>query len=302
MSLVSRFVELFRRLPAIGSFAAEMAFYFALSLVPILGLTAAAAVAWLPPEVGRPLADSVIRNLAPEAGLDAAAISGWVGSVRALGLARGRCLARRLERVPVHGRVREGTGKAGRRRARGLASPASVDRECHVPPVGVDAGPAPALLSSSCIAPPLEETLDQGGWVARGTLSAQGLSRTMAALVLLLVIALTYRAIPGTQARGWRLWLVSGLAAGGWIAAGWVVTRLLPSLLQGQTLYGALGTFVLFLLWSYVNAWVLLFCGQLPACCCARWRPRRTPVTPADRQAGVPCPPGATGDKREPPG
>ena len=27
---------------------------------------------------------------------------------------------------------------------------------------------------------------------------------------------------------------------------------------------GALGTFVLFLLWSYVNAWVLLFCGQLP--------------------------------------
>jgi len=44
MFLVSRIVELLRRLPATGSFAAGMAFYFALSLVPFLGLTAAAAV------------------------------------------------------------------------------------------------------------------------------------------------------------------------------------------------------------------------------------------------------------------
>jgi predicted alternative tryptophan synthase beta-subunit len=44
MSTASRIVELLRRLSATGSFAAEMAFYFALSLVPILGLSAAAAV------------------------------------------------------------------------------------------------------------------------------------------------------------------------------------------------------------------------------------------------------------------
>ena len=44
MSTASRIVELLRRLSATGSFAAEMAFYFALSLVPFLGLTAVAAV------------------------------------------------------------------------------------------------------------------------------------------------------------------------------------------------------------------------------------------------------------------
>lgn len=263
MSLVSRIVELFRRLPAVGSFAAEMAFYFALSLVPILGLTAAAAVAWLPAEVGRPLADSVIRNLAPEAGLDAAAISGWVGSVQLSGwLAAGVLLAVwsafRFMAACVKALARLGGVEPvnWRHRVRSIASAMFLLLVWML-----------ALLLLSfviLIAPPLQETLDQGGWFARGTLSAQGLSRTMAALVLLLVITLTYRTIPGTQARGWRLWLVSGLAAGGWVAAGWVVTRLLPSLLQGQTLYGALGTFVLFLLWSYVNAWVLLFCGQLP--------------------------------------
>jgi len=44
MSTASRIVELLRRLSATGSFAAEMAFCFALSLVPFLGLTAVAAV------------------------------------------------------------------------------------------------------------------------------------------------------------------------------------------------------------------------------------------------------------------
>jgi membrane protein len=259
----SRIVELVRKLPAIGGFAAEMAFYFALSLVPILGLSAAAAVAWLPPELGRPLADSVIRDLAPGAGLDAAAISGWVGSIQISGwLAAGVLLAvwssYRFMAACVKALARLGGGEPvdWRHRLRSIASAVFLLLVWML-----------ALLLLSfviLVAPPLEETLDQGGWLAQGTLSARGLSRTMAALVLLLVIALTYRTIPGTQARGWRLWLVSGLATGGWIAAGWVVTGLLPSLLHGQTLYGALGTFVLFLLWSYVNAWVLLFCGQLP--------------------------------------
>jgi membrane protein len=263
MSLGSRIVELLRRLPATGSFAAEMAFYFALSLVPFLGLTAVAAVVWLPPGLGGPLADSVIRNLAPEAGLDAAAISGWVGSVQISGwLAVGVLLAVwssfRFMAACVRALAKLGGVEPvnWRHRLRSIGSALFLLLVWML-----------ALLLLSfviLIAPPLEETLDQGGWLAQGTLSARGLSRTMAALVLLLVIALTYRTIPGTQARGWRLWLVSGLATGGWIAAGWVVTSLVPSLLQGQTLYGALGTFVLFLLWSYVNAWVLLFCGQLP--------------------------------------
>jgi membrane protein len=263
MELTPRIAELLRRLPATGSFAAEMGFYFALSLVPFLGLTAAIAVAWLPPELGRPLADNVIRNFAPEAGLDAAAISGWVGSVESSGwLAVGVLLAVwsafRFMAACVKALARLGGGEPvdWRHKLRSFASAVFLLLVWML-----------ALLLLSfviLVARPLEETLRQAGWLAQGTLSAPGLSRAMAALVLLVVIALTYRTIPGTQARGWRLWLVSGMATGGWIAAGWMVTGLVPSLLQGQTLYGALGTFVLFLLWSYVNAWVLLFCGQLP--------------------------------------
>jgi membrane protein len=263
MSLMARVAELLRRIPATGSFAAEMGFYFALSLVPFLGLTAAIAMAWLPPEVGRPLADNVIRDFAPEAGLDASAISGWVGSVQSSGwLAAGVLLAIwssfRFIAAGVKALARLGGVEPvdWRHRLRSVASAIFLLFVWML-----------ALLLLSfviLIATPLEETLVQIGWVARGTFSAGGLSRAMAALVLLIVIALTYRTIPGTQARGWRLWLVSGLATGGWIVAGRVVTVLLPSLLQGQRLYGALGSFVLFLLWSYVNAWVLLFCGQLP--------------------------------------
>jgi membrane protein len=263
MLLTSRLAELVRRLPATGSFAAEMGFYFALSLVPFLGLTAAAAVAWLPPDLGRPLADSLIGNLAPEAGLDAAAISGWVGSVQSSGwLAVGVLLAVwssfRFMSACVKALARLGGGEPANwwHRLRSIASAMFLLLVWML-----------ALLLLSfviLVASPLQETLDQRGWLAHGTFSAGDLSRTMAALVLLVVIALTYRTIPGSQARGWRLWLVSGIATGGWIAAGWIVTGLLPSLLQGQTVYGALGSFVLFLLWSYVNAWVLLFCGQLP--------------------------------------
>jgi membrane protein len=263
MWLIGRVGEVFRRVPATGSFAAEMGFYFALSLVPFLGLTAAIAMAWLPPELGQPLADSVIRNFAPQAGVDAAAISGWVGSVQSSGwLAAGVLLAVwssfRFMSACVRALARLGGVEPvdWRHRLRSVASAVFLLLVWIL-----------ALLLLSfvvLIARPLEETLDQIGWVSHGTLSAADLSRAMAALVLLLVIALTYRTIPGTQARGWRLWLVSALAAGGWIAAGRVVTEILPSLLQGQTLYGALGSFVLFLLWSYVNAWVLLVCGQLP--------------------------------------
>jgi len=264
MSTTSRIVELLRRLSATGSFAAEMAFYFALSLVPFLGLTAVAAVAWLPPELGGPLADTLIKDFAPQAGLDAAAISEWVGSIRSSGwLAAGVLLAAWSSFRFMAACVKALSSLAGgdrldlRHRLRSIASALFLLFVWML-----------ALLLLSfviLVAPALEETLDQGGWLGRGTLSAAGLSRAMAAVVMLLAIALTFRAIPGLRARGWRLALVSCLATGGWIATGWVVTRVLSSLWEGQALYGALGSFVLFLLWSYANAWVLLVCGQLPA-------------------------------------
>jgi membrane protein len=255
-------VKLLRSLPALGSFAAEMAFYLALSLVPFLGLTAVAAVTWLPAKVGEPLADTLIRVFAPEAGLDPAAIASWVGSIHSSGwLAAGVLLAAwgsfRFMAACVRALASLGGGDPQdlRHRLRSIASALFL----------VFVWMLALLLLSFVIlvAPALEETLGNDVLLGRDAPTATVLSRAMAAIVLLLAIALTYRAIPGLRARGWRLWLMAALATGGWVAAGWTVTRLLPSLWGAQALYGALGSFLLFLLWFYVDAWVLLVCGRL---------------------------------------
>jgi uncharacterized BrkB/YihY/UPF0761 family membrane protein len=262
MARTSSLVLFIRRLPVLGGSAAAMAFYLALSLVPFLGLTAVAAVTWLPADLGGPLADTLVHVFAPEAGLDAAAIASWVRSIHSSGwLVAGMLLAAwgslRFMAACVRGLASLGGGDHGDLRHR-LLSMASAMFLVLVWMLAL-------LLLSFVIlvAPALEGALGEGGLLGHGAPTAAALSRAMAAVVLLLAIALTYVAIPGLNARGRRLWLMAALATVGWIAAGWVVTRLLPSLWGGQSLYGALGSFVLFLLWSYANAWVLLVCGQL---------------------------------------
>ncbi len=261
MIRVSTVTRVAQGLPALGSYAAEMAFYLALCLVPFLGLTAVAAMAWLPNQLGEPLADTLIRVFAPEAGLDAAAIAAWVGSVRSSGwLAVGVLIALwgsfRFMVACVKGL--SSLGGAARNLKHRLLSIASAVFLMIV-------WMAALLLLSFVIlvAPALEETLVQGGYLAPGAATAATLSRAMAAVVLLLTVALTYRAIPGLKPRGWLLWLMAALATGGWMFAGWIVTKLLPSLWGSQSFYGALGSFLVFLLWAYVNAWLLLACGLL---------------------------------------
>jgi uncharacterized BrkB/YihY/UPF0761 family membrane protein len=123
-----------------------------------------------------------------------------------------------------------------------------------------------ALLTSSfvlLVAPGLRETLLATGWIAGRDLSVASLVRVLAAAVLLAAITATYRMIPGLGARGRRLWIGAGLATAGWLGVAEVARRLLPALWSGQDLYGALGSFVLFLLWCWANAWVILACGLL---------------------------------------
>ncbi len=277
MNRVQRLAKFLHGLPRLGSYAAEMAFYLALSLVPFLGLTAVAAVTWLPATIGEPLADTLIGVFAPQAGLDPAAIASWVGSIRSSGwLAAGALLAAwgsfRFMAACVRALASLGGGDPQdlRHRLRAIASALFL----------VFVWMLALLLLSFVIlvAPALEETLGNDVLLGRDAPTATALTRAMAAIVLLLAIALTYRAIPGLLARGWRLWLMAALATGGWVAAGWTVTRLLPSLWGAQALYGALGSFLLFLLWFYVDAWVLLVCGRLsgsaPRPAAARAEPR----------------------------
>ncbi len=58
---------------------------------------------------------------------------------------------------------------------------------------------------------------------------------------------------------------MAALATAGWVGVAEAVRKVLPAFAIGQSLYGALGSFVLFMLWCWANTWVLLACGLLAA-------------------------------------
>jgi uncharacterized BrkB/YihY/UPF0761 family membrane protein len=253
---------LFDRLSSISSSAAEMAFYFALSFVPFLGLTAAVADTWLPGQLGGPLAAAMVAIFPREAGLDSAALARWVGSVHGSGwLAAGGLLATWSSFRFMAAGVRALAGfvradlRDWRHRARRTLSAVFL--------MGLWMS---ALMVTSFVllaSPGLQETLVEQAGLGSHAPSVGVLAHALAAVVLWLTIALTYRAVPGLPTRGGRLWLVAGLATAGWTAVAWAATGVLPVLWTGKNLYGALGGFVLFLLWCWANAWVLLACALL---------------------------------------
>jgi membrane protein len=249
-------------LATLGRTSAEMAFYFALSFVPFVGLTVAAAIALLPADVGEPLARTIVTQLPPEAGLDSQALDAWVGTNRRAGwLAAGLLLALwssfRLMTAAVRALARVGAG-------------APLDLRQHLQSAGsallLTALWALALLAMAfvlLIVPGLRETLVDTGWLDGGGPGVRTIVRTLALAVLLLALAASYRMVPGLGARGVRLWLGAAAATAGWLLVAEAVRRVLPSLWAGRSLYGALGGFVLFLFWSWANAWVILAGGVL---------------------------------------
>ncbi len=79
--------------------------------------------------------------------------------------------------------------------------------------------------------------------------------------VLFGAIFLTYRVVVGTRAGWFRVALAALLASLGWIGASLGFSLVVPVLWKATQLYGTLGSVVLFLLWAYVMAWVLLLGG-----------------------------------------
>jgi|WetSurMetagenome_2_1015567.scaffolds.fasta_scaffold37191_3 membrane protein len=261
MATTPRVLSTVQKLAELGRTAAEMAFYFALSFVPFLGLTVSVAVTWLPRQVGEPLATALVGAFPAESGLDPAAITRWAASARRSGwLAAGVLLAAwssfRFMTAGVHALAE--LGGADRwswgHRLRSIGSAILLTVLWMLVLLTV----AFVLLA----VPGLRETLIEGGWIGHDVRIAT-LARVLALGVLLLALVATYRLIPGLGARGARLWIGAGIATVGWIGVVEVVRRLLPRFWGQQSLYGALGSFVLFLLWSWANAWVILAGGLL---------------------------------------
>jgi membrane protein len=259
----SRTKALAAKLALADSAAAEMAFYLALSLVPLVGIAIALVSRWLPLDLGASI-EEVLRAVLPAAAhvapgevlgwARASTSQGWltIGFVVALWTSFRfmslciRSLGTIISTAP-HPPV-----KAWRSAAMSLA----------LLVVWIVALVATALFLLA--APVIERGLLGLPELSDFSLSAfSALRVALIAGVLFGAIYLTYRVVDGTRTHRFRVALAALLASLGWIGASQGFALAVPVLWKSTQLYGTLGSLVLFLIWAYVMAWVLLFGGFL---------------------------------------
>ena len=243
--------------------ATEMAFYLALSLVPLVGVTIALVSRWLPLDLSASI-EEVLRGVLPAASHVApgevlgwarsSASQGWltVGFVVALWTSfRFMSVCMRSLGTMVSTEVRRPV-KAWRSAARSLL----------LLVVWIVALVATALFL--LVAPAIERGLLRLPKLSELSLSAFAALRALLIVAVLFgAIYLTYRVVIGTRASRLRVALAALLASLGWIGASRGFSLAVPVLWKAAQLYGTLGSVVLFLIWAYVMAWVLLLGGFL---------------------------------------
>ena len=252
------------RLALVDSAAAEVAFFLALSLVPFVGIAIALVSRWLPVGLSTSIG-KVLHNVLPAESPVAgevlrwarySASKGWltVGFLLALWSSfRFMSLCLRALGSMISGDVRS-SAWTWRSTARSLLLLA----------VWMVALVATALFL-------LEAPSIQHGLLRLPALSDLS-SSVFSTLRVLLVpgilfgaIWLTYRVVAGTRAGSLRVALVALLASLGWIGASLGFSLAVPVLWGAARLYGTLGSVVLFLIWAYLIAWILLLGGLLLA-------------------------------------
>jgi len=243
--------------------AAEIAFYLAMSLVPLVGVGIALAGRVLPLDLGVSI-ESVLGSVLPvESHVGAgdvmlwarsSASEGWltIGFVVALWTSfrfMAQCVRSLTTVVSTDVRVPENAWRSAARALLLLA-------------VWIATLVATALLLF--VKPALERGLLRFPWLPDA--SSWALSAVRAVLiggVLFGAIYMTYWAVVGEHTSRRRLLLASLLAALGWIGASRGFSLAVPVLWHATQLYGTLGSVVLFLVWAYVMAWVFLLGGFL---------------------------------------
>ncbi len=264
MSRLAKTAELRHRLWLCGNLAASMAFFFALSLVPFVALSAMAAVSWLPRELGYPLAETLTRVFPSGAGIEAEAISRWVRSARgsgwlAVGVSFAMWTTSRFMMSSLSALGYLATGRMPDWRKGLIAALTAIPLVAFwiltvlVASFGVLFGAAVA-----------DRMLDMGAGGVTLAISTV-LPSTPTLVMLVLALALTYRAAPGLEARWPRLLAAAALATAASALVALVFTRLIPAIWKSRDMYGAMASFLLFMMWCYWNAWVLLLGGVIAA-------------------------------------
>ncbi len=265
------------KLVLLDSAAAEVAFFLALSLVPFVGIAIALA-SQFPVGMSASIA-KVLRDVLPAESPVAGDVLRWARSSASKGwLTVGFLLAlwssfrfislclRKLDSM-ISGEVR--------------SSPwtwRTIVRSLLLLAVWMVALVATALFL--LVAPSIERGLL--GLPALSDASSSVFSTLRVLLVpgiLFGAIWLTYRVVAGTRVGSLRVVLVALLASLGWIGASLGFSLAVPILWGAARLYGTLGSLVLFLMWAYLIAWILLLGGVLLARP-ARGRDRQAPRAP----------------------
>ena len=252
------------RLSLLSAFAAELAFFFALSIVPFLGITLALAGRWLPAEVLQSAERVVVGVLPGEAGVDAAEVADWARGAGGGWLSAGFLIA-----VWTSFRFMS-TGM----RALSLLiapDPLTAPAPWHaslraLPLLAVWMAALIATAGLVVAAPQVDELLLGLPRHAELSVSAWAALRTvLAGLILFVALALTYQAVPGLSGSGGRVALAALVASAGWFALGTGFSMAVPLLWQGTALSGTLASIVLFLLWAWGCGWIFLLGGLLLA-------------------------------------
>jgi uncharacterized BrkB/YihY/UPF0761 family membrane protein len=252
------------RFSLLSAFAAELAFFFALAVVPFLGITLALAGRWLPSEVLQSAELIVVGVIPGEAGVDATEVANWARGAGGGWLSAGFLIAMWTSFSFMS------TGM----RALSLliaADPLAAPPRWHVSlrAVVLMLVWMAALIATAVLvvaAPQIDELLL--GLPRHAELSVSAWAAVRAALlglILFVALALTYQAVPGLSAGGGRVALAALVASAGWFALGTGFSMAVPVLWQGTALSGTLASIVLFLLWAWGNGWIFLLGGLLLA-------------------------------------
>lgn len=248
----------------LDSAAAEVAFFLALSLVPFVGIAIALVSLWFPAGLSASIG-KVLRGVLPAESPVAGDVLHWARSTASKGwLTVGFLLALwssfRFMSLCIHalGSMISGDVRSSAWTWRSIA------RSLLLLVIWMVALVATALFL--LVAPSIERGLlripalsDLSSWVF------STLRVLLVPGILFGAIYLTYRMVAGSQVRSLRVALVALLASLGWIGASLGFSLAVPLLWGAARLYGTLGSVVLFLMWAYLIAWILLLGGSLLA-------------------------------------
>lgn len=251
------------RLGLADSAAAEMAFYLAMSLVPLVGVAIALVSRWLPLDLTAPI-EEVLRAVLPAASNVAPGeVLGWASSSASQGWMTAGFLVALWTSFRFMSLCIRSIGTIVFANTRhSLSTSCSAGRSLLLLVVWIVALVVTALFL--LLAPAIESGLFRLPKLSSFSLSAFSALRAFLIVgVLFGAIYLTYRVVVGKQVGRLRTAMAALVASLGWIVACWGFALAVPVLWNAAQLYGTLGSVVLFLLWAYVIAWVLLLGGFL---------------------------------------